>query len=111
MEISLHTIAIMGIVFLSILIRSTFGFGEALIAMPLLALIIDLKTAAPLVAIIAGTATFIILITNWHRVQFHSAWRLVVSSLAGIPLGLIFLKGTFDVMMKIILAICTSFFR
>jgi uncharacterized membrane protein YfcA len=104
-EIGLHTLAVVGIVFLSILIRSTFGFGEALIAMPLLLLIIDLKTAAPFVAIIAGTATFIILITDWRKVQFHSAWRLVLSSLAGIPLGLIFLKGSFDVMMKVVLAI------
>ncbi|MBW2408233.1 MAG: sulfite exporter TauE/SafE family protein [Deltaproteobacteria bacterium] len=105
MDISLHTLAILGVVFLSILVRSTFGFGEALIAMPLLAFIIDLKTAAPFVAIIAGTVTFIILVTNWHRVQFHSAWRLVVASFAGIPLGLLFLKGTYDVTMKVALAI------
>ena len=100
----LHTLAIMGIVFLSILIRSTFGFGEALIAMPLLLLIIDLKTAAVFVALIAGTGTFMILITHWRQVQFQSAWRLVVSSLAGIPLGLMFLKGSFDVTLKIVLA-------
>lgn len=105
MDVSLHTVAVLGIVFLSILVRSTFGFGEALIAMPLLALIIDLKTAAPFVAIIAGTVTLIILVTNWHRVQFHSAWRLVASSFAGIPLGLIFLKGSYDVTMKVALAI------
>jgi uncharacterized membrane protein YfcA len=109
-DISLHTLAILGIVFLSILVRSTFGFGEALIAMPLLLLIIDLKTAAPFVAIIAGTGALIILVTNWHRVQFHSAWRLVVSSFAGIPLGLIFLKGTFEVTMKVVLAILIIIF-
>lgn len=90
MDVNLYTPAIVAIVFLSVLVRSTFGFGEALIAMPLLALIVDLKTAAPFVAIIAGTITFIILVSNWHRVQFHSAWRLVLSSFAGIPLGLIF---------------------
>jgi uncharacterized membrane protein YfcA len=100
----LHTLAIVGIVFLSILIRSTFGFGEALIAMPLLLLLIDLKTAAPFVAMIAATGTIIILATNWRRVQFHSAWRLVLSSFAGIPLGIFFLKGPFDSVMKIVLA-------
>ena len=101
----LNTLAIVGIVFLSILIRSTFGFGEALIAMPLLLFIIDLKTAAPFVAIIAGTGTIIILVTSWQRVQFHSAWRLVLSSFAGIPLGILFLKGSFDAEMKIVLAV------
>ena len=105
MDLGLHTLAIVGIVFLSILIRSTFGFGEALIAMPLLLLITDLKTAAPFVAIIAGTGTIIILVTSWQRVQFHSAWRLVLSSFAGIPLGILFLKGSFDAVMKIVLAI------
>ena len=110
MYFSLHTFTILGIVFLSILMRSTFGFGEALIAMPLLAFIIDIKTAAPFVAIIAGTVTCIILVTNWHKVQFHSAWRLVVSSLAGIPLGLIFLKGAYDVTMKVALAIVVIVF-
>lgn len=102
---NLYTLAIVVIVFLSVLVRSTFGFGEALVAMPLLAFIIELKTAAPFVAIVAGTITLIILVSNWHRVQFHSAWRLVLSSFAGIPLGLIFLKGTFDLTMKVALAI------
>jgi hypothetical protein len=105
LEINLNTLFILCVIFFSTLVRSIFGFGEALIAMPLLAIIVDLKTATPLVTIIAGTITTTILITSWRRIQFNSVWRLVVSSFAGIPLGLIFLKDTYDVTMKLVLAV------
>ena len=40
------------IVFLATLVRSTFGFGDALVAMPLLTLLIgDAKVATPIVAV------------------------------------------------------------
>ena len=41
------------IVFAATLARSTFGFGEALLSMPLLSFVVGVKTAAPLVAIVA----------------------------------------------------------
>ena len=41
------------VLFISTLVRATFGFGDALIAMPLLALVINIKIVTPLVAIIA----------------------------------------------------------
>lgn len=50
------------ILFLSTLVRSTFGFGDALVAMPLLALFIAIKTATPVVAIIAPTIAISLLI-------------------------------------------------
>ena len=73
-------------------------------AMPLLAVIIGLKTATPLMAIVAMTISTTILIKNWREVKIKSAWRLFISSLAGIPFGLWFLKGTHDDLMKLFLA-------
>ena len=55
-------------------------------------------------AIVAMTISTSILIKNWRDVQIKSAWRLFISSLAGIPFGLWFLKGTYDTPMKIFLA-------
>jgi hypothetical protein len=47
------------ILFLSTLTRSTLGFGDAVVAMPLLALALGIRTAAPLVALVAATSTVI----------------------------------------------------
>lgn len=105
------TILVLSIVSCATLLRSTFGFADAMFAMPLLAILIGLKTATPLMAIVAMTISTTILIKNWREVKIKSAWRLFISSLAGIPLGLWFLKGTHDALMKLFLAaviICFS---
>jgi uncharacterized protein len=39
---------VLAVIFLATLIRSAFGFGEALVAVPLLALVISVQVAAPL---------------------------------------------------------------
>lgn len=100
-----NMILIVLIIFISTCIRSTFGFGDALVSMPLLAILIGLKTATPLVAMVAITIAFTILVRNWRSVQIKSAWRLIVSTLVGIPLGLILLKGSYEEVMKLILAV------
>jgi uncharacterized membrane protein YfcA len=92
------------ILFCSSFIRSTFGFGDALVAMPLLALVVGLKIATPLVALVASTIGMSILITNWRRVQVQSAWRLIGSAAVGIPIGLVLLRGAYEGVLKIILA-------
>jgi len=94
---------ILCIIFVATLVRSTFGFGDALVGMPLLALVVSLKTATPLIALVAWTIGFGILIGNWKNVRFRSAWRLILSTLAGIPIGLLLLKGIHDDVMKVML--------
>ncbi|MBI9054214.1 MAG: sulfite exporter TauE/SafE family protein [Bacteroidales bacterium] len=101
---------IIGVVFISTLTRSTFGFGDALIAMPLLALFIDIKIATPLVALIAFFIAISILIRSWQRVEIKSAWRLIVSSLIGIPIGLWFLDDINENIIKLVLGIIVLFF-
>jgi len=50
MTVDSFTIAVLLIVFVSALVRTVFGFGNALIAMPLLAMTgVGMKTATPLV--------------------------------------------------------------
>ena len=98
------TILVLLTILCSTFIRSTFGFGDALIAMPLLAVFVGIGTATPLVAMLAISIAFIILLGNWRSVRIKSAWRLIVSTLAGIPVGLLFLKGAYENLLKIILA-------
>ena len=97
-------------VFISTLIRSTFGFGDALIAMPLLAFFIDLKVATPLIALIAFFIAIFILIKNWQKVEFKSAWRLIVASWIGIPIGLWYLEDINENVIKLILGFLVLIF-
>ncbi len=94
-----------GVILLSLTVRTTFGFGDALINMPLLALLFGLKVAAPLSAMLSSTITLAILIMHWRRIDLKSAWRLIVASLAGIPIGLWMLKGINESAMMILLAL------
>lgn len=85
-------LAVMLVIFLAIVIKAILGFGEALIAMPLLTLMIGLQAAAPLVGLMGAIITAIIALRQWREVDFRSTWRLVLGSALGIPAGLILLK-------------------
>ena len=81
------------IVFVATLIRSAFGFGEALIAVPLLAFCIPLQQAAPLAVLLSVTIAGIVVVQDWKRIHFRSAGWLVLATLPGLPLGLLLLKA------------------
>jgi len=93
------------VLFLSTLVRSTFGFGDALVAMPLLALIIPIKTATPVVAIIAPTIAICLLIKEWRHIDLKSTMRLIISTLAGIPIGILYLKQIHENVVNLVLAL------
>jgi uncharacterized membrane protein YfcA len=94
---------VVGILFVSTLTRSTLGFGDALIAMPLLVMTVGVQTATPLVAFMGFTIATSILSRDWRDVDIKAAWRLIVSSLVGIPVGIILLKGAPEGLVKAIL--------
>ncbi|MGA8531492.1 MAG: sulfite exporter TauE/SafE family protein [Acidobacteriaceae bacterium] len=81
------------IVFVAALIRSAFGFGEALIAVPLLAFCIPLQAAAPLAVLLSITIAAIVVIQDWKQIHFQSAGWLLLATLPGLPLGLLLLAS------------------
>lgn len=93
------------IVFFSSLIRAVFGFGNALVAMPLLAFFLDMGLVTPYVALVSGALTIYLFIQERQNVDFRSATPLVISSLLGIPLGILFLKGDYNTTLKVILGL------
>ena len=106
-----HTyLLIFAILFVSTFIHSTLGFGQALIAMPLLAMVVELKTATPLVAFVLMTIAAVILLRNWRVVDLNAAWRLVLSSCFGIPVGLFLLKDVPEDLMQVFLGIVVILF-
>ena len=70
------------VIFVATLIRSTFGFGEALVAVPLLALRIPVGVAAPLAVLVSVTVAGVIVAQDWRSVHVRSAGGLVLATLA-----------------------------
>ena len=96
---------VLAIIFIATVIRSAFGFGEALIAVPLLALLIPIEEAVPLATLISITVAAIVLMQDWQKVHLRSALQLLLSTLFGIPLGLLLLATVEEAVVKAILAV------
>ena len=88
---SLASIRILAVLFLATFVRSTLGFGEALVAVPLLALFIPIEVAAPVVVLISITVAAMALMQDWRHVHLRGASSLVASTLIGTPMGLLLL--------------------
>src|SRR3954471_4646433 len=91
---------VVGVVFLATLVRSAFGFGEALVAVPLLALVIPVPVAVPLATLLSITVAGLILAQDWRKVHARSARFLVVPTLFGIPVGLFVLTEAHPAAVK-----------
>lgn len=102
---SLTTLAVLAIVFLATLIRSTFGFGEALVAVPLLALCVPITLAAPLAVLLSITIALLVVAQDWKKIHVRSTGWLVGSTLLGIPLGLWLLTSVNGRVVKALLAV------
>ena len=99
------TLQVLAVVFLATLIRSAFGFGEALIAVPLLALFIPLKVAAPLAVLVSITIAAVVVAQDWRKIHLRSTGWLVGATLFGIPVGLALLTSSHQQAVKIVLAV------
>jgi uncharacterized membrane protein YfcA len=93
------------VIFIATVIRSAFGFGEALVAVPLLAFWIPLPVAAPLAVLVSITIAGIVVVQDWKKIHLRSASWLVLSSLLGIPLGLLLLANSHQRGVKAALAV------
>lgn len=70
------------------LVQGLSGFGSALIAVPLLALLLPLETVAPLMALIGTAISALNLVPLRHGLQLGPMRPLLVGYLLGTPLGL-----------------------
>ena len=97
------TVYVVAVIFVATLIRSTLGFGEALVAVPLLALRTPVAVAVPLAVLVSVVVAAAVVIQDWRRIEFRSAGGLVITSLIGIPLGVLLLARTNDQIVKLLL--------
>ncbi|WP_214072996.1 sulfite exporter TauE/SafE family protein [Mucilaginibacter sp. dw_454] len=84
-------ISIFIISFLATLVRSTFGFGESLVAVPLFCLFIPINVAVPLSVLISVLVALVVVAQDYRQIEMNSAKWLILFAIPGIPLGLLIL--------------------
>lgn len=99
------TAGVLLVIFVATLIRSAFGFGEALVAVPLLALFIPVTIAAPLAVLMSITIAAVVVVQDWEKIHLRSTGWLVGSTVLGIPLGLWVLTSVHERAVKAALAV------
>lgn len=87
--------------FLATLVRSTFGFGESLIAVPLFLLFIPLHVAVPLSVLMSIFVAAVVVVQDHRSIHFQSAKWLILYALLGIPVGLLVLSYGNEYWVKI----------
>ncbi len=89
----METLLIAAIFFFAGLVQSLTGFGSALISMPLLAPVLGLEVATPLVALMGAVLEAVLLLRFRMSLNLRVVWRLVIAALVGIPLGVLALRA------------------
>ncbi|MFZ0884459.1 MAG: sulfite exporter TauE/SafE family protein [Candidatus Acidiferrales bacterium] len=99
------TLNVLAVVFVATLIRSALGFGEGLIAVPLLALSIPIAIAAPVVVLLSITIAAVVVGQDWRNIHVRSAGWLLAPTFFGIPLGIALLTSVHQNFVKGVLAL------
>ncbi|HSN77361.1 MAG TPA: sulfite exporter TauE/SafE family protein [Anaerolineae bacterium] len=94
-----------GIIFLAALLQTTSGFGFALMAMPLVALVIGVKAAAPLVALVGFTLYAVNLIRYRRGFDWRVLLPLAIAAALGVPLGVWALGNLDEQVVKSVLGV------
>ncbi len=109
MSIELILIFCLIILFAGI-VRTTFGFGAGLVAMPILLMFIPIRTAAPIIAVISLIVSGFLLIKSHKKIEIRKSKTLIFAGLVGIPVGLFLLQDRFRALVCIALGIIIILF-
>ncbi len=82
-----HMPVVLGVIFMAVIIRAIFGFGDVLVSVPILTLIIGPREAVPLMGLVGATNALLILIRERRGVHWRPVRYLLMASVVGIPLG------------------------
>lgn len=99
-----HTIVFVIIIsFIASLVRSTLGFGESLVAVPLFLLFLPVEVAVPLSVMLSIVIALVVVIQDHRKIHFNSAKWLIVYAIPGIPIGIIILIYGNEIYVKLAL--------
>jgi hypothetical protein len=94
------TLFVVAVLFAATIVRTSLGFGEALLAVPLLAFALPVDVAAPVAVLVSITVATVVLGWDWRHVDVNSALRLIGFTVAGVPLGLYALRAVPEPIVK-----------
>lgn len=80
-------------IFFAVFTQCLTGFGAGLVSMAFLPGILGVRTAVPLVALFTCTLELILLIRFRAAFNLRAVWRMALTTLLGIPLGVWALRG------------------
>jgi len=82
------------------LVRSTLGFGEALIAVPFFLLFLPVDVAVPLAVMLSIVIALVVVIQDHKKIHFHSAKWLIIYAVLGLPFGILILTYANETIVK-----------
>ena len=100
---SLTIVSVAIISFFASLVRSTFGFGESLVAVPLFILFLPVDVAVPLSVMLSIVIALVVVIQDYRKIHFSSAKWLIFYAIFGIPIGIAILIYGNEVLIKVAL--------
>ena len=80
------------ILFLASFTKGLSGFGAPMIAIPLLVLFLDVKTAVPIATLLGFFVSLLLIIDLRRHLSLKKISPLLIGAVPGIPLGVYFLK-------------------
>ncbi len=96
---------VFGILLLASFVQSLAGFGSALVAVPLLVQTIGLRAAAPTFSLVVLVSEVMMIVRYRHAFKLESVWRLIVTTLIAIPLGIAGARYVDETFMNTLLGI------
>ena len=101
----MSVVLLLGIIFLSALLQTTSGFGFALMAMPLISLVVGVKPAAPLVALTGFTLYAVNLVRYRRGFNLREVAPLAVAAALGVPIGVWALSSLNERLIEVVLGV------
>lgn len=101
---------ILAVLFAATLVRAILGFGEALIAVPLLSLWMPVEQAAPVAVLVSITIAAVLLLWEWRQIQVRATLSLTGATLLGIPAGVYLLTALPEAICKALLGVAVAAF-
>lgn len=86
--------------FIASLVRSTLGFGESLVAVPLFLFFLPVDIAVPLSVMLSVIIALVIVIQDYKKIHFYSAKWLIFYAAPGVPIGIIILLYGNEILVK-----------
>jgi hypothetical protein len=93
------------VTFFASMVQTLAGFAFALIMMPIVTIILGVRTAAPLVALTALTLYAVNSLRYQASLNLREVWRLGAAAVAGVPVGIWMVANVRESFVKVLLGV------